>query len=83
MLALHVVGAFPNKEVTGYGRHEDMLFRFSFKLQEKLAAQLQGVCLADCLSFRAKVILFTGQFLAKYWKRQCSKGPRFPNAGLG
>lgn len=33
--------------------------------RKKLAAELQGLYLANCLSLRAKVVLFVGQSLAK------------------
>ena len=33
------------------------------------------VCLATCLHFGARVMLFQGQFLAKAWIRRCYKDP--------
>lgn len=48
--------------------------------QKRLAADLRGVCLANCLSLRAQVMLFVGQSLAKDCARQRSQdsGHFFP-----
>lgn len=43
--------------------------------EKKLASDLQRVCLADCHSSRAKVMLFIGQSLAKDCPKPCPEDP--------